>query len=222
MESSVTTTANRAARGAKPAPPIGTVPGASSAYDAIADLFLGEVGRAAPAVGVAAPPNGTTESSATSTAKGRVSERVTRAVMESLGTPSASSMRRMEAALMLVASIPGLRPIAARCPYAESVVFAIDRAGVCHLLVRADGASERDLTEQITRVREWLHDHVELVRLTLPENVVLDPDAEAPSHVFLTSGIGASRWLRRGIRVHIAVPGSQSTEPELTRYVEVT
>ena len=170
----------------------------------------------APASAVTAPS--TAEHAA---AAKRVESRLIHAAA-SLGTPNTAGLKRLEAMLMLAANVPGLRPIVARCPYAEPIGLALDAAGGCHLLATADEATAAGVVTDMGRTRDWVRDHVELIRLTLPPGTALDAEADPEMHVFVREGRGVSRLLRQGVRVHVAMSATDEDALDVPRYIEIT
>jgi len=129
----------------------------------------------------------------------------------------------LETTLILAANVPGLRPIAARCPYAPKVGLALDPAGRAHLLAMTCAAEdEASMTRSLLTARDWLQDHFELVRLTLPPGLPLDASAPATFRLFTNDGRAVTRLLRLGMRVHLAMPGADDSGLGVARYVEVS
>ena len=102
----------------------------------------------------------------------------------------------------VVPSIPGLRDIRARCPYADTVSLAIDEQGLVHLIARADAGVETQLKE-LTTARAWLVDHMPLLALTDPR---LASEPHAPTtHLITRSPTAVRRLLDADMRIHLLV-----------------
>ncbi|MGE3109501.1 MAG: hypothetical protein AB7G11_16160 [Phycisphaerales bacterium] len=138
---------------------------------------------------------------------------------DGLHAPTPQFLESLESTLLLAASVPGLRPIQARCPYAPSLVLSLDPRGCFHLLLEVADVGDR-ASDEFEKVSRWLSDHAELIRLTLPPGTALDPAAEFIRHVFVSTGRGVSALLRKGMRVHVAIDDRDRAASR--RYVEIS
>lgn len=135
----------------------------------------------------------------------------------------ATRQSELETTLVLAANVPGLRPIAARCPYAPAVGLALDSRGGVHLLASVpEPDAEHSVVRSMLTGDDWLKDHLELVRLTLPPGMPLDATRPVVQHIFITQGSAVRRLLRQGMRVHLAMPGTDDWMLGVARYVEVS
>jgi len=101
----------------------------------------------------------------------------------------------------LAEHLENLRPLAARCPFEQSVELAADDQGALHLLARsAPGA-----IQALTIVSEWAMEHAQLIALASGE-VRIDAATPPTSHVVTDRPAEMRRLLDSSIRVHLLAP----------------
>ncbi len=105
----------------------------------------------------------------------------------------------------LAACLPGLTSMQARCPHAEDVELAIDRAGALHLLARYR-AHEPDarVVERLHAAGCWAALHRRVLSLTVPGALF---DAAAPvRHLFTDRPAEHRALFDSDVRMHLLVP----------------
>jgi hypothetical protein len=109
---------------------------------------------------------------------------------------------------LLAAHIPGLCPMAARCPFADDVELAFDAHGGLHLLAGAVGLTRDQRTiETLTAAAAWAQTNIRVLALTLPEGKRLVPDGVRPTlHLFTDRPAAFRTLLDSPIRVHLLAP----------------
>jgi len=117
---------------------------------------------------------------------------------------SAETLSDAPSALALL--LPGLRPVSIRCPYAEGVEFAADRAGGLHLLSRvqhtADGQEERALSELIV-AGAWADAHASMLAASLGQAAAVGGGGGAELHLFTDRPKASRRLLETSVNVHL-------------------
>jgi hypothetical protein len=103
--------------------------------------------------------------------------------------------------------LPGLRPVSIRCPYAEGIEFAVDRAGTVHLLSRIeDGAAEERALSELLVAGAWADAHASMLASSLGQSAALAASglgAQAELHLFTDRPKASRRLLETSVNVHL-------------------
>lgn len=145
----------------------------------------------------------------------RVVERVAavagRAAREELAPAAEPEWERAEvfadAPSALALLLPGLRPVSVRCPYAEGIEFAVDRAGTVHLLSRIeDGAAEERALSELLVAGAWADAHASMLAASLGQSAALAASglgSQAELHLFTDRPKASRRLLETSVNVHL-------------------
>lgn len=97
--------------------------------------------------------------------------------------------------------VPGLVPIAARCPYGPEIELATDGTGLLHLLRRTPEG--RAGLGELVSAAAWARRHLELLRLTVPASVPALRDEPPVLHIFGEQGTKLRPLLDAPVRIHV-------------------
>ncbi len=103
--------------------------------------------------------------------------------------------------------LPGLRPVSVRCPYAEGIEFAVDRAGTVHLLSRIeDGAAEERALSELLVAGAWADAHASMLAASLGQSAGMAASGmaeRAELHLFTDRPKASRRLLETSVNVHL-------------------
>jgi hypothetical protein len=111
----------------------------------------------------------------------------------------------------LAGYLPGLSPLAARCPRHAAVQLAVDSFGHVHLLLAAIEQPVTPAIRTLLEARQWAGEHRSLLALTHPSKT-FDPQSEPLIHLFtdqprLAADLAfAGPSDRRPLRLHLLKP----------------
>jgi hypothetical protein len=108
----------------------------------------------------------------------------------------ASSVNMSSVPSGLVGHVPGLSPLSARCPYAQTVEMGTDDAGSLHLLARHSAGAPDAALSDLLAAGAWARAHAQLLGLRL--------GTHGPTlHVFTDEPARVRRLLDTDVRVHL-------------------
>ncbi len=103
----------------------------------------------------------------------------------------------------LAGHVAGLRVLAVRCPYAESVQFAIDQAGRPHALAGTEDQDSEPAIRSLLVASAWLGAHAALLSALPGVGRALDPHRAPVLHLFTATPKSVRRLLDADLRVHL-------------------
>jgi hypothetical protein len=108
--------------------------------------------------------------------------------------------------------IPGLTPLRARCPLAESVELAIDLDGGLHVLAGAGSSADSSVISALTTAAGWASLNRRVLQLTLPQGSPALKPTTARLHLFTDRPAAHRGLLDSCVQVHLlaAVPARQT------------
>lgn len=102
--------------------------------------------------------------------------------------------------------LPGLRPVSVRCPYAEGIEFAVDRAGTVHLLSRIEDGGEERALSQLLVAGAWADAHASMLAAALGQSAGIAASglgSLAELHLFTDRPKASRRLLETSVNVHL-------------------
>lgn len=118
--------------------------------------------------------------------------------------PWSGMPRSASHALELVHHIPGLSKLPVSCPYIPEAEIGADARGGLHLLARAgDEHSAGDTVSRLMSAAGWLHDHLPLIRLALPQTPLAPSADDVELHLFTDQPKAVRRLLDGGVKIHL-------------------
>lgn len=130
---------------------------------------------------------------------------------EAQETVSASRVGPMDSASKSHATLIGLTPIEARCPYANEIEIASDHEGRAHLIATTEGQDIARSIESLQIAHAWLSAHMSLLSAATGGKIRANPPLESSSHLIVEHAASARRLLDSEMSVYVLARGHQET-----------
>lgn len=179
--------------------------GSASAYRGLLTLDLPTILTkisAAPAAPSAVGP------AVTAQARGPVSTPASAAPPTEAQSKPGPTAPAESASAALTSHVPGLRPLAARCPDDDAIELAVDDQGRLNLLRRADAP---DACQRLLAAVGWAQRHAGLIGLTMAPEARFDAAATPTPRLFVSEPKAFRAMLDSSVRLHLLAQAAPDT-----------